>query len=279
MKVSINQYLILSAVLVGSLNVITCHADSGKPLTTDDNIINVDDNADDAGDNNIGDAGDISDDMDISHSTQVLSDSKSMWIVRSGLLWSHPSNDSSRMSGGKNAIADFGYNSRIEGSNEVGAGLSLTITPAAHLGIELFITSPIQHTLKFEDGLIDGHKLGTVDLFSAVLTAQYYFNEPGDSFRPYIGAGINYSVFHKPEISSERTELDKLSIRDTWGLTEQIGLDYYLSPNWLINASLTYEDVDTEVQFYIPINTVSPKREIKTDFNPWLFRVNLGYFF
>ena len=58
--------------------------------------------------------------------------------------------------------------------------------------------------------------------------AQWYFGDSGSKFRPYIGAGINYTTFFNNDFNDtgEGLGLSDLSLKDSWGVAGQVGLDY-----------------------------------------------------
>ncbi|MDP1250005.1 OmpW family outer membrane protein, partial [Klebsiella pneumoniae] len=43
--------------------------------------------------------------------------------------------------------------------------------------------------------------------------------------------------------------LSDLSLKDSWGAAGQFGLDYLINRDWLLNMSVCYMDIDTDVKF------------------------------
>ena len=56
----------------------------------------------------------------------------------------------------------------------------------------------------------------------------------GDTWRPYVGIGINYTKF----VSIESTLASSVEMSDSWGPAGQIGIDYALSKDWSLFASV-----------------------------------------
>lgn len=83
--------------------------------------------------------------------------------------------------------------------------------------------------------------------------AQWYFGDAASKVRPYIGAGINYDqeVFFDEKFNDtgKSVGLSDLSLKIPWGAAGQVGVDYLINRNWLINASVWYMDIDTDVRF------------------------------
>ena len=112
--------------------------------------------------------------------------------------------------------------------------------------------------------------LGKVSLIPPVLALQYHFNPKG-KFSPYLGAGINYTIFYDEEKSAAITSVD---YKDSLGWALQAGLDYAINDRWSINVDVKKVFVDTDI-------TVSGGAVVGNgvDLDPWLFSVGVGYRF
>lgn len=84
-----------------------------------------------------------------------------------------------------------------------------------HIGFEL-IAATTQHSPHFS-GVGD---LGSVWLLPPTLTAKYYFDSTG-AFRPYLGAGLNYTAFYSPRSGA----VPGMKYSDSWGEALQAGID------------------------------------------------------
>ena len=62
---------------------------------------------------------------------------------------------------------------------------------------------------------------------------------------------MNYTTFFDEKFNDTGKEagLSDLSLKDSWGMAGQVGLDYLINRDWLINASVWYMDIDTDVRF------------------------------
>jgi len=101
--------------------------------------------------------------------------------------------------------------------------------------------------------------------------AQYYFGQADSAVRPYVGAGLNYTVFfdEKTEGAIAGTKLD---LDNSFGLAVQAGVDYSLSENLFLNASIWYMDINTDVK----LNGV---KSAELDIDPVAFMASVGYTF
>jgi hypothetical protein len=116
-----------------------------------------------------------------------------------------------------------------------------------NVGVELLAATPFRHRV----GLGPTGDIATVHHLPPTLMAQWYFGDASSKVRPYIGAGVNYTTFFDEKFNDTGKEagLTDLSLKDSWGMAGQVGLDYLINRDWLINASVWYMDIDTDVRF------------------------------
>ncbi len=110
------------------------------------------------------------------------------------------------------------------------------------------------------------------------LTANYYFNDASSAFQPYIGAGINYTIFFDEEFTSANAGagLSDLSLDNSFGLTAQVGMDYIVDKKWHVNASVRFIDIDTDATFKVG-EADGVVSDIEID--PWVYTISVGYTF
>ncbi|MDY0972435.1 outer membrane protein OmpW [Siccibacter turicensis] len=158
-------------------------------------------------------------------------------------------------------------------SNDTQLGLTFTWMATDNVGIELLAATPFRHKV----GLGATGDLATVRQLPPTLMAQWYFGDATSKLRPYIGAGINYTTFFDADFNKtgDDTGLTDLSVKDSWGAAGQVGLDYMVNPDWLINMSLWYMDIDTEVKF----KAGGEQQNISTRIDPFVFMFSAGYRF
>ena len=87
--------------------------------------------------------------------------------------------------------------------------------------------------------------LGDVTLLPPTLTLQYHFNPEGQ-VRPYLGAGVNYTMFFNEDLPNG-SALSTIDYDDSFGLAAQAGLDFALENGWLVNLDVKYIDINTDV--------------------------------
>ncbi|MFP2504839.1 outer membrane protein OmpW [Buttiauxella gaviniae] len=158
-------------------------------------------------------------------------------------------------------------------SNNTQLGLTFDYMVTDNIGIELLAATPFRHRV----GLGPTGDLATVRQLPPTLMAQWYFGDAKSKVRPYIGAGINYTTFFDTDFNQTGKDagLTDLSVKDSWGAAGQVGLDYMVNENWLLNMSVWYMDIDTEVKF----KAGGEEQNIKTRIDPWVFMFSAGYRF
>lgn len=117
--------------------------------------------------------------------------------------------------------------------------ISYYFTP--NFAAELILTYPQKHDIRAA-----GDKIGSLKHLPPTLLAQYHFTNFG-AFKPYVGAGINYTRFSsvkwEPAVQPQNPSVKK----NSWGGALQVGFDYALDKNWSINFDVKKVYIDTDV--------------------------------
>jgi outer membrane protein len=108
---------------------------------------------------------------------------------------------------------------------------------------ELILTVPQTQTIHSS---VVGADIGSFKHLPPTLTAQYHFTGLGQ-FRPYLGAGVNYTRLSSVSFNSNVAALG-LSLKDnSWGLALQAGVDVPIGGGWMLNADLKKVQIGTTV--------------------------------
>ncbi len=104
-----------------------------------------------------------------------------------------------------------------------------------NIGVELLAATPFRHKV----GTGPTGTIATVHQLPPTLMAQWYFGDAQSKVRPYVGAGINYTTFFNEDFNDtgKAAGLSDLSLKDSWGAAGQVGLDYLINRDWLLNMS------------------------------------------
>ncbi|WJV55822.1 outer membrane protein OmpW [Prodigiosinella aquatilis] len=185
-------------------------------------------------------------------------------IVRAGTAILRPNEGSDNVLG---SLGSFNVD------NNTQLGLTFTYMATDNIGVELLAATPFQHKV----GLNGLGTIAEVKHLPPTLMAQYYFGQKEDKLRPYLGVGVNYTTFFDEKFNDTGTNagLSDLSFTDSWGIAAQAGLDYNLNKNWLLNMSLWWMDISTDVKF----KASGQDQTVSTRLDPWLFMFAVGYKF
>ncbi|MFT5705707.1 MAG: outer membrane protein [Shewanella sp.] len=184
-------------------------------------------------------------------------------IVRAGAVVVVPNESSPVVAN----IAEFAV------SNNTQLGLNFGYMLTDNIGIELLAATPFSHDISL--GALG--KIAETKQLPPTLVAQYYFGSSDSKLRPYIGAGVNFTNFFDNEFNQDAKDagLSDLSMSNSWGVAAQVGIDYQVNKNWLVNASVWYAQISTDVKF----NLGAEAQNVETDIDPWVYMVSIGYTF
>lgn len=98
----------------------------------------------------------------------------------------------------------------------------------------------------------------------------YHFGVTGDTWRPFIGVGVNYTRF----IKVRSILAPNPTLGDSYGLAAQVGVDYAIGPNWGVFASVARLDVKSKL---VAAGTTVVQTTI--DFKPVTYTAGLLYKF
>lgn len=90
----------------------------------------------------------------------------------------------------------------------------------------------------------------------------YHFFAPGDTWRPYLGAGLNYTRF-----TSVKSKLaSNVELGDSYGLALNAGVNYAINKDWGLFASVARIDVKSKL-----VASGSTVLTTTIDFRPWVY--------
>jgi outer membrane protein len=204
-------------------------------------------------------------------------------IVRAGAATVDPQEDSSRISTSATGSIN-GTSAGVGSSTQLGLTGAYMITD--HVGIELLAATPFSHDISVKgidaalgtpQGTIDG-SFADVKQLPPTLSLQYYPMEASSVFQPYVGAGLNYTLFFDDSLTSRQKAngFSNLDLDNSVGLAFQVGADYMLTDNILLNAAVWYIDIDTTAT---ADHNQLGKVKVDVDVDPFVYMVGLGYKF
>lgn len=133
-----------------------------------------------------------------------------------------------------------------------------------NISAELILATS-RHDMGWQPGGLD---LGHVWVLPPTLTAQYHFT-PGNSFSPYVGAGLNYTFFYNVDPGA----YSSVKYDNGVGYALQAGMDYKLDSHWMLNADVKKIFLNTDVN----VNGGAVTADVNLD--PWVIGFGVGYRF
>jgi len=167
-------------------------------------------------------------------SASVSALEKGDWLVRFGAVNVSP-NDSSSGLTAVGSTATVG----VDGNTQAFANLSYMIKD--NIALELLAATPFSHDIVGTGSLSSLGKVGETKQLPPTFSIQYHF-KPKSTVRPYVGAGINYTVFFSEKATNTITSL---KLDDSVGLAAQAGFDVNISKDWFFNADVRYINIET----------------------------------
>ncbi len=134
-----------------------------------------------------------------------------------------------------------------------------------NIALEL-IAAVTHHDMSLENPDLD---LGDVWLLPPTLTVQYHFM-PKKKFSPYIGVGVNWTLFFNRDKS---TDITAINYTNSFGPAFQAGLDMAVTDRWSLNIDVKKVFVQTDVKVNGTINAKD------VDLDPWIVGFGFGYRF
>ncbi len=192
-------------------------------------------------------------------------------IVRAGAITVAPNEDSGSVHVG--GAPQTGTKATLDSDTQLGLNFAYMVTD--HVGVELLAATPFSHDVGTKG--LGGLKLGSLKHLPPTLSAIYYPMESASAFQPYVGLGINYTWFFDTKLTSEAENagFTGLDMKDSWGLAYQVGADYMLTDNIMLNAQVRYIDIDTTGTTH----SGATKVDVNVDVDPFVYMVGLGYKF
>jgi len=160
-----------------------------------------------------------------------------------------------------------------------GSDLSYSDTVVPEADISYFFTDNISAELILGTTYANVHGEGSIAglgdigktwLLPPTLTLQYHFTDFG-AFQPYLGAGVNYTVFYNQSGKSA----DSLDVKNTFGVALQAGFDYMFDEHW--GANLDVKKIFLRPDFDATVGGADVSGKAKLD--PWLIGAGVTYRF
>ncbi len=154
------------------------------------------------------------------------------------------------------------------------AGIGLMLTD--HLSVFVPLAPPFKFDV-YGRGAIEGvGKIGSVKSLPATQFFQYRMLDPEAAFRPYLGLGITYAYFFRPESSAAQTALTnpggpatRFKIKSKFAPTVQAGFTYTFSDPYYVDVYYAKTFLKSKV-------TLSTGQTQDVKINPETIQIGVG---
>ncbi len=178
------------------------------------------------------------------------------------------------------------FNQATAGTTATVQNASTPIVSAFHMftdniAAELTIGVPVKMKINMNLPVIATSVTDAADANASFpsLVVKYVFNTPADTFRPYIGLGVNYTYFNSISINSnplvQGLAGTSQSLSSSVNPVFNVGGIYSLTDRWSLNFGISYVPMTTNVTFVGSGTTTTGKLTI----NPTDVTLKLGYKF
>ena len=204
-------------------------------------------------------------------------------LVRAGFTTVAPDDASTNiLVGGANFTLGGNVVGGVNVNNNTQLGLNVAYFLTDNWNIEVLAATPFSHDIN----LSDGTNLGKTKHLPPTVTANYFFADAGATFQPYVGVGLNYTIFFDEEFNATTggviqdvagATVSDLSLDGSFGLAAQIGADYKISDGIFLNASIRYISIETEADFNVNGANIGSIETV--EINPFVYTISIGYKF
>lgn len=176
------------------------------------------------------------------------------WVVRFGASVVDPASNNGTLAGLKTTI-----------SNDAKPTASIEYLLTPNIGFEALAAIPFKHEIR-----LDGQKAASTKQLPPVIGVNYHFLTD-QVVSPFVGAGINFTRFFSTK-GEGILQGDHVGIDNSWGAAAHAGVDFKLSPNWLVTADLRWIDIRSTVH-------VDGANVGKAKVDPLVYGLSFGYRF
>jgi outer membrane protein len=164
---------------------------------------------------------------------------------------------------------------KVKVSNSVMPEIDFTYMLTKHVGAELILATT-KHDASGKTGTTGSiGKLASTWVLPPTLTLQYHF-APDGPIRPYVGAGVNYTIFYSEKASSGlEAAVGKTDVHmsSSFGYALQAGFDVPLSERTFLNFDVKYIDMDTNSRL---ATTALGEQRVRIHIDPLVVGVGVG---
>lgn len=164
---------------------------------------------------------------------------------------------------------------KVKVSNSFMPELDFTYMVTPHIGAELILATTKHHAGGKTGTTGSIGRLASTWVLPPTLTLQYHFT-PDGPIRPYVGAGLNYTIFYKEKASKGLVAAvgpTSVGMKDSVGYALQAGVDVPLTKRTFVNFDIKYIDIDTTARL---VTTALGTERVRVHLDPIVVGMGVG---
>jgi len=214
----------------------------------------------------------------------VLADSapgeqKGDWIVRAGVGQVNPKAENLQPVGGPPTTIP---KSTLVVDSDVSMVFDVTYMFHNNFGVELLAAWPFVHGIDAKPYAGGELRLGSTEHLPPTLSLVWRPFDDQAGIQPYVGVGINYTMFMSEELRGSALSAlslpanTDLELDDSVGPAGVIGVDFAVGEkkDWFLNANVRWIDIDTDAVVKVPGAGSLKLGTVEID--PWVYSVQVG---
>mgnify|MGYP000135376480 FL=1 len=152
-----------------------------------------------------------------------------------------------------------------------------------NVGIELLAATPFQHDITLQGKGVNLNA-GSTKHLPPTLTAQWYPRGGKSGWQPFLGVGVNYTIFFDEKTDKQLDETlnailgstqESLDLDNSFGLSAQAGVDIPFAKDWALSLEVWYIDIDSNATVKTDVGNV----HFKTQIDPFVYHIGIAHRF
>lgn len=188
------------------------------------------------------------------------------WLVRARAIYVAPTESTGPV------LPTFATGS-VSVDNAIMPELDFTYMITDHIGAELILATT-NHDISGEMALEGLGEIADTWVLPPTLTLQYHFM-PRNSVRPYVGAGINWTIFYSEDskdVLNDAIGQTDVNLSNSFGWAVQAGVDIDITEKFFFNVDVKFVDINTTAT----LTTGTLVNTTEVDLDPIIVGVGFG---
>ncbi len=233
-------------------------------------------------------------------SIQAIGYEKADIVLRGGPVQVTPQESSDDIRITNPALGDSA-GAKVGVTNDTQLGITASYFVMDNVAVELLAATPFTHDITAGGVLAGAGKIGETKHLPPTLSAHYYPLGADSKFQPYIGGGLNYTIFFEESTTSTLNNAgtidalaqlagadagtvtsvsgQELELDPSFGLSVQVGADYQITDNIAINAAVWWIDIGTTGTVKSETNIGQVTAKVDVDIDPIVVFLGASYKF